>query len=554
MILRIIVTIMSLICLGCNQPKHVLIEGTFDEKFKRQNELTDQELKTWQYKDIVQDTVPGISLDRAYTELLKHQKAKDNVIVAIIDTGLDIEHEAIKNHIWTNDDAPPGNGIDDDGNGYIDDIHGWNFIGNASGENLLYANLEITRIIRKYKAQFKDKTEEEIASGELEEYQKYKRLLEEYNKELEKIKNDQNRADYMIEWLERSQKFVSEKLGKTSYTLEEVEQIVARDSIEERDIAFIKNLIARNLKPKSYYNYRESQNNRFNYNINLNYNDREIVGDDPYDITDVNYGNNDIFGFPEKETHSTRVSGIITSYHSPDKKISGFSNYIKIMPLRVSPERGETYDKDVALAIRYAVDNGAKVINMSFSKEHFTHKEWVLEAIRYAQKQDVLIVNSSGNDNLDIDSKEVYLDDTEINATNENVGNFIKVGASTHTLDKNLVAPYSNYGTLKVDLFAPGHDVYTIRPNSENRPDRGTSLSSAMVSGIAALIRVYYPELSAAQVKDVILQSGTSYDIMVNVPGTNGKEQKPFSEFSKSGKIANAYNALLMAAQISKKK
>ena len=542
-----------MVFLGCNQPKNTLIEGTFDENFKKKNELADQELQTWQYKDIETDTIPGISLDRAYTYVLKRQKAKDDVIVAIIDSGTDIYHDDMEGHIWTNDDETNGNKTDDDGNGYIDDIHGWNFIGNTSGENLLYANLELARIIRKYKAQFNDKPEEEISSDELDTYQKYKRLLEEYNEELEDIKNHQKRANSLVERLEQAQKFVNGKLGKKSHTLEELEKIVAQDSMEEKHLAFIKNLIANDLIPQDYYNYRESNNNRFNYNMNLNYDDRQIVGDDPYNINDVNYGNNDIVGFPEKETHSTRVCGMITSYHSPDRKGNGFSDRIKIMPLRVSP-RGSAYDKDVALAIRYAADNGAKVINMSFGKDHFTHKEWVLDAIKYANKKNVLIVTSAGNSRLNIDDKEVYLDDTEINNTDETVNNFIKVGASTHTLDKNLVSSISNYGKLKVDIFAPGAGIYTIWPNSENRSDRGTSLSSALVAGIAALIWVYYPKLSAAEVKDIILQSGTSYDIMVSVPGTKDKEQKPFSEFSKSGKIVNVYNALLMAEQVARKK
>jgi cell wall-associated protease len=247
--------------------------------------------------------------------------------------------------------------------------------------------------------------------------------------------------------------------------------------------------------------------------------------------------------------HATQVSGLIAGNRKNDIGIKGFSDAIKIMPVVMVAAGGSEHDKDVALAIRYAVDNGARVINMSFGKTLSLHEDWVIDAIKYAEKKDVLLIGGAGNDAESIDIVSNYPLDYNEDTGKEFCSNFISVGATTSIPNENFLASFTDYGKKNVDIFAPGQDLYTTDATRGYVRNRGTSLACAITSGTAALIRSYYPKLTAPQVKQIILDSGVSYDIEVIVPGTKDKKVK-FSELSKSGKVVNVYNAMVMASRI----
>ena len=288
-------------------------------------------------------------------------------------------------------------------------------------------------------------------------------------------------------------------------------------------------------------NYYGSQVNTM---YNLDFDGRTATGDDAYDINDVPYGNGFTIGSIDDEMHGTHVAGIALASRDNGKGMNGVAKNVKLLTVRTVPD-GDEYDKDVALAIRYAVDNGAKVINMSFGKSYSPNADWVYEAIKYAASKDVLLVHASGNDGKNIDKSDNFPTDAP-NKVNEIADNVITVGAMTRKYNEDLVASFSNYGKLNVDIFAPGLEIYSTIPKNEYKSIQGTSMAAPEVTGVAALVRSYYPQLSASQVKHILMNSGIKVDLEVKLPGGEGK-LVPFSDLSVSGRILNAYNALKMA-------
>lgn len=298
---------------------------------------------------------------------------------------------------------------------------------------------------------------------------------------------------------------------------------------------------------------KEHFDSQLNYHLNTKFDGRKIVGDNPDDFNDRDYGNNNVIG-PVKDgaKHGTHVAGIIAQgRHNGIGGDGVASNNVEIMPVRAVPD-GDEYDKDVALAIRYAVDNGAKVINGSFGKYYSTHSDWVYDAIKYAASKDVLIVCAAGNEGFDLNEggkvKERYPNDNMLGAT-EISDSFLTVGAINHTLDENLIADFSNYGKTDVDVYGPGVRIFATTPNNKYEFLQGTSMASPNVAGVAALIRSYYPELKASEVKQIIMDSGLPVNLKVNLGG-NPENQRSFSELSRTGKIVNAYNAIIMADRV----
>jgi cell wall-associated protease len=292
---------------------------------------------------------------------------------------------------------------------------------------------------------------------------------------------------------------------------------------------------------------------RLSTHFNMELDGRAKVGDDPNNINDTNYGNNDVTGpSTDKEDikHGTHVAGIIAAERTNNIGINGVANTVEIMPIRAVPD-GDEYDKDIALAIRYAVDNGASIINTSFGKYFSTHPEWVNEAITYAAKNDVLIVNAAGNEGLNLDEKMVYPNDQTPENPQEIANNVLTVGALSYTYGSNMIASFSNYGASNVDVFAPGTQIWSTTPNNEYEFMQGTSMAAPAVSGVAAMLRSYYPKLSAEQVKRIIMESGLSSNATV-VIGGDPSNTKKFGQISTSGKMANLYNAFIMADKISK--
>jgi subtilisin family serine protease len=344
---------------------------------------------------------------------------------------------------------------------------------------------------------------------------------------------------------------LSKYLNKKDYTKEDVDAIKTDDQALGQAIQMAKYMYSNGLESmtdaiKEIKDNLVSINDHLNYNLNKDFKGR-INGDNPDDMSTKFYGNGNVKPVMKSESHGTHVAGIIAAERNKGIGVNGVANNVEIMPIRTVPN-GDEYDKDVALAIRYAVDNGAKVINGSFGKDYSPHSDWVRDAIAYAGKHDVLFVNAAGNDGADLDSKATYPND-QVNNGPEVSNTFITVGALTPKYGPEMVASYSNYGKINVDVFAPGSQIYSTTPENEYKSFNGTSMASPAVAGVAALIRSYYPELTAAQVKQVIMNSGLPVKTKVIVAG-DSNDVKPFEDLSKSGKIVNAYNALIVASQM----
>ncbi|MFC5047782.1 S8 family peptidase [Aquimarina hainanensis] len=515
--------------------------------------LTETQYKNWNSFDLVSDTIPGMSVNKAYTEIIKNKPGK-KVIVAVIDSGVDIEHEDLDGVIWTNTKEIKGNNKDDDNNGYIDDIHGWNFLGDSKDENL-----EFVRIIKKLKPKYQGKNLASVASSDKKEYQNYIEAKAEYEKKYQEALSNKERYEQILQQTNASHKAVSAILKKEDYTQKELLSVKADTPEMQQYVGFLSQMFQFLDKGENIVNFSknlkegiEHFTNSLNYNLNLDYDGRSTVGDNVDDITNVTYGNNNVMGpDPTKDNikHGTHVAGIIAAERNNGKGVNGIAKNVEIMAIRAVPD-GDEYDKDIALAIRYAADNGAKVINTSFGKYYSTHPEWVWDAIKYAADKDVLIVNAAGNEAEDLDQKRVYPNDQTDNTT-EIANNFITIGALNYEYGSSLVANFSNYGKNNVDAFAPGVKIWATTPNNSYEFLQGTSMAAPAVAGVAALIRSYYPKLSANQVKQVLMNSGLSTNATVVIGGEPANTGK-FTELSKSGKMVNLYNALILADKMSK--
>jgi subtilisin family serine protease len=485
--------------------------------------LTDQELKRWSHLDLEKDSIPGMSVDKVYSEFLKNKKST-KVIVAVVDSGVDIDHEDLKAVIWTNKKEIPNNGKDDDKNGFVDDVHGWNFLGESNNENL-----EMTRVLKK------------ADDGS----EVYKKALADYTAKLAEVKDVKENLDVLL----KADKAIRETLKNDNYTVSELKDMpsVKFDLYNAKRIMLAyatQNGDSFHDDLKSYQDYVYDQ---LDYNLNKDFNARKLVGDNPEDINDKKYGNNKVYSKERKDSlHGTHVAGIIAQGRDNGLGGDGVADNVEIMPIRAVPN-GDEYDKDIALAIRYAVDNGAKVINASFGKDYSPHAQWVYDAIKYAASKDVLIVHAAGNDSKDIDTEPNFpTDDVDGKEIADNV---LTVGALNYEYGEKVVANFSNYGKRNVDVYAPGVEIYAAIPDNKYKYLQGTSMASPNAAGVATLIREYYPNLKAAQVKQILMQSGTALNLEVIVD--EKKIQLPFSSASISGKIVNAYNALKMAEEMS---
>nr|WP_299122149.1 S8 family serine peptidase [uncultured Winogradskyella sp.] len=462
---------------------------------------------------------------------------------------LNIYHEDLRQNIWINKKEISNNGLDDDNNGYIDDINGWNFIGNVNGETSKFVNYEYTRILKKYDSDFENNL---ITDSLL--YKTYLRARDKYEKRLQYAIEDTS----YINIQKRGKSLAKETLSKffidDNYSIKDLDSLKnlhPKDSIIKLHTRWMKALIKYEFTDEYIDLYKLKADERLDKLLNKDYNDRIIIGDNSDSLNEKNYGSPEINIYNGFFDHGTLIAGLIAARRDNNIGTKGISDNIKIMPLSISAF-GDEHDKDIALAIRYAVDNGARVINMSFGKEFSLYKKWVFDAIKYAEQNDVLIVKSAGNNGKDLEYFEVYPNDNNYFNREEVADNFLMVGATNYYINKNMIPSFSNYGSSNVDVFAPGVEIYTTSVTKEKYEliDGGTSLSCAVTSGVAALVRSHYPNLTASQVKHILMDSGLEYTYDVRVNDT----LLPFNQLSKSGKVINAYNALIMADSISKKK
>jgi len=508
----------------------------------------------WFLRDPEQDHVQGVSVERTYETLLKGQPSRA-VIVAVVDTGVDIDHEDLKRVIWTNPGEIADNGIDDDKNGYIDDVHGWNFIGWKDG-NVKDDTGELTREYVRLKKEFGTLPEDSVPKKQKAEFAAYQKVKDKFEKL--KAKNNQEYEFYNNLYANIAGSIDTLKvLLKTDHlTPEALEQFTTTEPTLLFAKAFVLNIF-KNIGPegslsdfvgqvkeaRDYFGVIEQ------YTYNETYNPRELIGDNPSDLSERYYGNNDVKG-PDP-LHGSHVAGIIGADRKNNLGIKGIADNVKIMSVRMLPSSGDERDKDVANAIRYAVDNGAQIINMSFGKSYSPGKEAVDKAVRYAEQKGVLLVHAAGNDAEDNDVEKnfpvrTYLDGKEAK-------NWLEIGASTWGQDENFVASFSNYGKRSVDLFAPGVQIYSTTTNNTYKNEDGTSMASPASAGVAAILLSYFPELTATQVKNILEKSTRKFgNLKVQKPG--GKGSVEFNQLSITGGLVNAYAAVKMAQEMKAQK
>ena len=495
------------------------------------SELTDSEKKNWGHTDLLNDTIPGMSVDKAYKDILKNKKG-EKVIVAVLDSGMDLDHEDLKNVLWTNTKEIAGNNKDDDGNGFVDDIHGFNFLGSSYNEQL-----EMTRIV---KLKLGDQATQTRAQNDL-------------NKDL--TENAANKQQYqgIYAAVVAAHDDAKKTLGKEIYTGEELAAMAKADPSKQETAAILSQMLSHGESIPAVLKQIKAGVDHFSdsvdYNLNVAFDGRKEVGDNPYDITDTNYGNGNPNNVKDSESHGTHVAGIIGAERNNGKGANGVANNVAIMSVRAVPN-GDEYDKDIALGIRYAVDNGARVINGSFGKSFSPNAEWVYDAIKYAASKNVLFVHAAGNSGLDLDDiNNANFPNDQIENGPEIADNVITVGALAPKYGSEMVASFSNYGTINVDVFAPGAEIYSTVPESKYETMGGTSMAAPAVAGVAAVIMSQYPKLSAAQVKKIIMQSGVGVNTSI-ILGGEASNKATFSKASKSGKMVNLYNALILADKV----
>ena len=514
--------------------------------------------KGWHMLDHQADGFYGISIDKAY-EFLKSKKLKSKtVIVAVIDSGIDTTQEDLIPVLWKNPGEIPGNGKDDDKNGYIDDVYGWNFIGGKDGKNVEQDSYEAARVYHKFKSKWEGKEVDtlSLSKNDKEEYEMWKKS------EME-ITGNSNTSGLELIFLKRSFTAVVKSdsilriaMGKEKYTGEDLEKFTSTDAEVKKSKLTLLNLFQGNDAMdnnnqdfiEGFGDYLRGEEGKASASETPPVSYRaDVVKDNYSDFNDRYFGNNNIFVSNKSAMHGTHVSGIIGAVRNNETGMNGIADNVKIMMLRAVPD-GDEHDKDIALSIRYAVDNGAKVINMSFGKSFSPEKKWVDEAVKYAESKGVLLVHAAGNDAKNIDVKWNFPSPVFIEDGNR-PNNWITVGASGDPKTGGLVTGFSNFGKTEVDVFAPGNKIYSTLPGVNNYGSlSGTSMASPVVAGLAALILEYFPTLSAAQVKMVIEKSVQIPEQKVKNPETG--DEVTLSDISRTGGIINAYEAVKLAATL----
>lgn len=503
--------------------------------------------QNWHHLDPKKNKYVGISTDKAYSELLKDKKMS-RVVVAVLDGGVDINHEDLKGRIWVNPKEIAGNGIDDDNNGFIDDVNGWNFIGNANGANINQTTLEITRLYKQLSEKYKQVNPIALKGTELTEYHNYLKVKAEFTTKYEKAKKRYDGFQSFSGSYLFCDSIISSVLKKKDYTLKDVEALKADGNDQMEQIKkFMVGMLKNDLNREEFEKYKEYIETQIKYKYNVDFNPRaEIMGDN-LEVFDKYYGNNNVIG-PDPE-HGTFVSGVIAATRNNSIGMNGLADSVKIMVVRVVPD-GDEYDKDVANAIMYAANNGADIINCSFGKTYSPQKQFVDEALKLAESKGVLIVHAAGNDAENNDSIVHYPENIDAFG-NDLISTWIAVGASSSKKDKTLTASFSNYGKKSVDLFAPGHRIYSTKPFNKYGTMDGTSFSCPIVAGAAALVKSAYPSLTASQLKEIIEKSAVRYPNLKVIKPNEEEGKKPekirFSELSSTAGVLNVYEALKLA-------
>jgi len=497
--------------------------------------------RNWQLLDESTDHVPGISVERAYRELLAGKAPKQTVLVAIIDNGIDTSHVDLKANLWVNPKEVAGNKKDDDNNGYADDIHGWNFIGGRDGEDVHFDTFEVTREYARCHNQAAASGAPAITD------QAYCQTIDAgYAKQKAEIEGNVQTYRQIRDVLQQIIPALKEAVAPDTLSIERVRTLRPSTPQMARMQQMYVELASEGATPSAIEDGLKSLEGQLQYALNPSYDPRTIVGDKYTDVSERHYGNSDVMGQDAK--HGTHVAGIIGAVRGNGLGVDGIAAAVKFMMIRTVPD-GDERDKDIANAIRYAVDNGAQVISMSFGKAYSPYKAAVDDAVKYADAHGVLMVHAAGNDGADLANGKNFPTPAYLGGGRPQ--NWIEVGASSWKGGDKLAATFSNYGQQQVDVFAPGVDILSTIPGNQYERDSGTSMAAPVVSGLAALILDFYPNLTAGDIKKIIMASVTKTNQTVFRPGSDDKQTVSFQSLSVTGGVVNAYNALKMAEQLS---
>lgn len=515
----------------------------------------------WFLLDQTKDNLNGTGANEALSRLKAKGKKGQTVIVAVLDSGVETDHPDLKDVMWVNPGEIAGNGKDDDGNGYTDDIHGWNFIGGKDGRNVHHDSYELTREYVRLSKRFKG-TDPKMLHGEAKkEYDYFTNVKEAYESKRGELEAQKEQVDEMFGKIEGAFATVQKATGLKTITADDLSKIQAGNNEElAAAVGMLQKIMAQGITQENLAQEKEEAGAYFsgglNYGYNPDYNPRDIVGDRYDDLTDRFYGNNDYEG-PDA-FHGTHVAGIIAAKRGNGTGIDGIADNVRIMTVRCVPD-GDERDKDVANAIYYAVDNGASIINMSFGKGYSPNKAYVDAAMKYAADHDVLLVHAAGNDSENNDSDPNYPNDMYASPVKaglfkkeKNVPTWMEIGALSYKKDDRRVANFSNYGKKNVDLFSPGVQIYSTVPDGKYKNAQGTSMASPAAAGVAAILRSYFPELSAKQVKEAMEGSVMKQDGEVYKPGSTDKVK--FSDLCVTGGTVSAPNAVAKAETMTGKK
>jgi subtilisin family serine protease len=516
----------------------------------------------WFLLDPETDSVQGLSVEKAYT-LLKGKPSR-TVIVAVMDTGVDFDHEDLKDVMWRNPKEIASNGLDDDKNGYIDDVYGWNFIGGKNG-NVTKDTYEVTREYIRLRGKYETLDPKKVSKKDKAEYDYWLRIRSKYEEDKAENESNNKMCEETMGQYKLYYKNLTEAIAllKTTYKKEKLSKpFIDSLSSTEPNIRFARymvGLVYKNSDPNTdpeavaaEIKAGIDQNTEacdhyktaIEYGYNLEFDPRTVIGDN-YLVTDErHYGNNDVkASWP---VHGTHVAGIIAANRTNNVGIKGIADNVRIMAIRVVPN-GDERDKDIASGIYYAVDNGAHIINMSFGKNFSPQKAAVDKAVQYAEQKGVLIVHGAGNESSNNDSIASFPSRFYVNG--KEATNWIEVGASGIGADNSLAADFSNFGKKSVDFFAPGVQIYSTTPGNDYKYFDGTSMASPATAGVAALLMSYFPDLTVMQIRDIMQQSTRKFDkLNVNIPGKDS--EIAFNKLSITGGLLNAYEAVKLALTI----
>ena len=516
----------------------------------------------WFTLDPTKDKVQGTGGDEALARLKAQGKKGQTIIVAVLDSGVDYKHEDLKDVMWTNPGEIAGNNIDDDKNGYIDDMHGWNFLGGKDGQNVEHETLELTREYVRLSKRFKGTDPKKLSGADAAEYKYFEQVKTDFEDQRREAENGKAQIDKQIDKVADAFTLVEKSVGKKEFSVDDLGKVNAGTNTELKDaVTLLQRVMANGVASRADLEEQRKQASEYfdgqlAYNLNPDYNPRTMVGDNPEDLRSRNYGNNDYRG-PDA-SHGTHVAGIIAAKRDNGVGINGVADNVRIMSVRCVPD-GDERDKDVANAIYYAVDNGASIINMSFGKGYSPQKAYVDAAMQYAADHDVLLVHAAGNDSENNDTDPNFPNDaykTPVKAglfkKEKNVPTWMEIGALSWKTGEKRVASFSNYGKKNVDLFSPGVAIYSTTPDNKYAAFQGTSMAAPAAAGVAAILRSYYPDLSARQVKDIMVKSVLAQEGEVIKPGTT--EKIKFSELSVSGGVVSSTSAVALAQNTKGKK